>query len=401
MSEKITQRNVKQLTPPKHGNRVHYDKEIPGFGVRITSAGAVSFVLNYHIHGRERRYTIGRHPEWTAIAARERAMQLRVGINDGFDPLKEREQERSAPTVQELAAEFFERHVVAHKRPSSMRNDREMLQGIILPKLGQLRVQSVSKRDLEDLHQKLKATPYRANRVLALLSKMFSLACEWGWCATNPAKGIERFHEDQRERWLTAKELHRFAEALDAYLDQNAADALRLLLLTGAREGEVLKADWPQFDLGRGVWTKPSHHTKEKKIEHVPLSAAALDLLRRMKQNGGATGPLFPGTNGKPRVTLRRPWVQVCKAAALADVVTLQGKRRAITRYRPTIRIHDLRHSFASHLVSNGVSLHIVGKLLGHTQSETTQRYAHVADEALRDASNRFGDIFQTAGKKK
>jgi site-specific recombinase XerD len=126
-----------------------------------------------------------------------------------------------------------------------------------------------------------------------------------------------------------------------------------------------------------------------------------VDLLRRMKRKDDATGALFPGTTGKPRVTLRRPWVQICKAAGLSEVFTLQGKRRTITRSRPKIRIHDLRHSFASHLVSNGVSLHIVGKLLGHTQAQTTQRYAHVADQALRDASNRMGEIYKTASKGK
>jgi integrase len=266
-----------------------------------------------------------------------------------------------------------------------------------------LRIQAVGKRDLETLHASFKATPYRANRLLALLSKMFSLAEEWEWVGENPARGIPRFQEDKRERWLTEQELHRFTIALDAYPDQNPADALRLLLLTGAREGEVLKAEWPQFDLQRGVWTKPSHHTKEKKIEHVPLNTAALELLRRMNRTAGVAGPLFPGANekGNSRVTLRRPWVQICKAAGLSDTFTLQGKRRIITKSKPTLRIHDLRHSFASYLVSNGVSLHIVGKLLGHTQSQTTQRYAHVADQALRDASNRMGEIFRTASKGK
>jgi len=165
---------------------------------------------------------------------------------------------------------------------------------------------------------------------------------------------------------------------------------------------EVLKSEWLQYDLERGAFIKPSHSTKEKKEERIPLNTAALELLTRMKEQSGGEGFLFPGLNGdKPRTTLRRTWVQVCKAAALADVVTLQGKRRAITRYRPTIRIHDLRHSFASHLVSNGVSLHIVGKLLGHSQAQTTMRYAHIQDEALRTASNKFGSIYQNAGKKK
>ena len=399
MKRRILQQVIAKLEPPKQGSRITWDGEVPGFGVRVTSAGVISFVLEYRIHGRKRRYTIGRYPELTATAARERAMQLRVGIMDGHDPLEAREQDRSEPTVNELATEYLQRHAVTHKRASSLRNDRQMINNIIRPALGSLRIQAVGKRDLETLHASFKATPYQANRVLALLSKMFSLATEWEWISDNPTRGIPRFHEDKRERWLTEQELRRFTKALDAYLDQNAADALRLLLLTGSREGEVLKADWPQFDLQRGVWTKPSHHTKEKKIEHVPLSTAALDLLRRMKRAAGATSQLFPGANGKPRVTLRRPWVQICKAAGLSDVFTLQGKRRTITRSKPKVRIHDLRHSFASHLVSNGVSLHIVGKLLGHTQAQTTQRYAHAADQAMRDPSNRMGKIFRTASK--
>jgi integrase len=401
MNRRILQQVIAKLEPPIQGNRITWDREVPGFGVRITSAGVISFVLEYRIHGRKRRYTIGRYPELTATAARDRAMQLRVGLMDGYDPLEAREQDRSEPTVNELATEYLERHAATHKRASSLRNDRQMINNIICPALGSLRLQAVGKRDLETLHGSFKATPYQANRVLALLSKMFTLAMEWEWMSTNPARSIPRFQEDKRERWLTEQELTRFTKALDAYPDQNAADALRLLLLTGAREGEVLKAEWPQFDLQRGVWTKPSHHTKEKKTEHVPLSAAARELLRRMKRRDVSTGPLFPGANGKPRVTVRRPWVQICKAAGLSDVFTLKGKRRIITKSKPTLRIHDLRHSFASHLVSNGVSLHIVGKLLGHTQSQTTQRYAHIADQALRDASDRMGEIFKNACKGK
>jgi integrase len=150
----------------------------------------------------------------------------------------------------------------------------------------------------------------------------------------------------------------------------------------------VLNAEWSQFDLKRATWTKPSHNTKQKKIEHVPLNKAALQILERMAKRG-ATGYLFPGSvsESRARVTLRRPWVQVCKAAGLVSSYQVIGNKRVLTRYRPLYRIHDLRHSFASHLVSKGTSLHIVGKLLGHTQPQTTQRYAHVADQALREAA--------------
>jgi integrase len=400
VASRITQKIIAALHSPKTGSRIRYDGEIPGFGVRITSSGIVSFVLNYRIHGRERRYTIGRHPELTATAARERALNLRRRILDGNDPLEEREQARSEPTVGDLAKQYLDRYAAVHKRPTSFRNDRQMIDGIICPRLGALRLKAVGKRDIESLHASLKATPYRANRVLALLSKMFALATKWGWRADNPVRDIPRFHEDRRERWLSTEELSDFSKALDRYGDQNAANALRLLLLTGARAGEVLKADWTQFDLKRGIWTKPSHHTKQNKIEHIPVSEPALQLLRAMKPRG-ATGPLFPGANGSARVTLRRPWVQACKAAGLAEARTLNGKRRTITRYFPMVRIHDLRHTYASHLVSNGMSLQIVGKLLGHTQPQTTARYAHVADAALRDATDHFAKILDRANKKR
>jgi integrase len=399
VSDRVTQKIISKLVPPGEGNRIHYDSEIPGFGVRITSAAAISFVLNYRIHGRERRLTIGRHPELTATAARERALQFRARILDGHDPLEEREQDRSQPTVGQLAKQYLDEYAVTHKRPTSLRNDRQMIEGIIVPLIGGLRLKSVGKRDIQSLHASLKNTPYRANRVLSLLSKMFALAKDWEGMTENPARGITRFHEDRRERWLSSEELGRFFEALNSYQDQNAANALRLLLLTGAREGEILKADWTQFDLKRGIWTKPSHHTKQKKMQHVPLSSAAIDLLRTMKKATGA-GALFPGAHGKVRVTLRRPWVQACKAAGLCEETTLKGKRRTITRHRPTVRIHDLRHTYASHLVSTGTSLQIVGKLLGHTQPQTTARYAHVADEALRAATNNFGIIVRDATKK-
>jgi integrase len=401
MAAKINQRTVKNLTPPKAGSRIFWDSEIKGFGVRITAAGVISFILDYRVNGRQRRYTIGRNPEWTSEAARREAASLKPRISKGYDPLQEKEKARGEPTVSELATDYLERHSIPNKRAGSLRNDRQMLEGIVKPRLGRLRVVAVGRRDIETLHQSLKATPYQANRVLALLSHMFEKAIEWKWAMSNPARGIPRYHEDRRERWLSDDEMHAFTQALDSYSDQNAANALRLLLLTGAREGEVLKAEWSEFDLERGVWTKPSHHTKQKKLEHVPLSSTAVDLLRQM---GGeaATGPLFPGANGKnARVTLRRPWVQVCKLAGLTQAIVKQGKRRKIIKHKPTLRIHDLRHSFASHLVSRGASLQIVGRLIGHTQIATTQRYAHLADSALRDATNVFGKIFSSASQAK
>src|SRR5262249_45662179 len=179
-----------------------------------------------------------------------------------------------------------------------------------------------------------------------------------------------RYPEDKRETWLTAEQVEDLLTALDNYSDQSAANAIRLLIVTGAREGEVLSATWDQFDLKRGIWTKPSHHTKQKKIEHSPLSETALQLLRRM-DHGRISSALFPGQKGA-RVTIRRPWVQVCKAAGLATSEQVPGKRKKfLTVWKPAVRIHDLRHTFASHLVSSGDSPHSLAKLLHHTQPPT------------------------------
>jgi integrase len=367
--------------------------------------------LNYRAHGRQRRYTIGHNPEWTAEAARAEAAKLKPRIDaEGFDPLEAKQRARGEPNVRDLATEYLERHYSANGNARSKLRDKQAIEGVILPRLGTLRLAAVSTRDVEKLHRELQATPYRANRILGLLSSMFTEAIRWKWSKDNPVRGIERYQEHKRERWLQDDELKRLNAALDKYPDQSAANAIRLIALTGSRKGEVLKAKWDEFDLERGVWTKPSHHTKQKKVEHVPLSRPALDLLRGMfssererqsieSRGEDALRPLFPGKDGKAaRLTIRKPWLQVLRAAGLAEAITKKGKRRhEVTEYKPLVRIHDLRHTFASHLVSKGTSLQIVGKLIGHTQIATTQRYAHLADSALREATNTFGDIFNAA----
>ena len=159
---------------------------------------------------------------------------------------------------------------------------------------------------------------------------------------------------------------------------QHAVNAILLTMVTGCRSGEALTAKWSDFDLARGVWTKPSHHTKQKKTEHVPLNAQALALLESLPHDGDYLFPGRPGrkSKGEHLTTLKGQWEKICKMANLDGV-----------------RLHDLRHSFGSHLVSNGVSLPVVGKLLGHTQMQTTQRYAHVADDPQREAANKFPQV--------
>jgi len=403
MAEKITQRTIKNLSNSESGTRIVWDSELKGFGVRRTDAGAVTFILNYRAHGRQRRFKIGRAPEWTAEAARAEAAKIKPKIDsEGFDPLEAKQKAAEEPTVADLADEYLKTR--EDKSASTKRNDKAAIGEIIKPRLGKLRLAAINTRDVEGLKAMLQATPYRANRVLALLSNMFNKAIEWEWMTKNPARsekkgGVARYREEKRERWLKDDELTRLHEALAKYSDQKAANAIRLIALTGSRKGEVLKATWEEFDLERGEWTKPSHHTKQKKLEHVPLSEAAIALLSNMRPEKAA-GPVFLGRDGKAaRVGLRKPWMQVCKAAGLCQRIEKPGKRRKkVIKWKPLFRIHDLRHTFASHLVSKGTSLQIVGKLIGHTQASTTMRYAHLANSALRDAANNFGEIFD--GKK-
>ena len=381
MDNLITEKLVKRLQPPGRGNRIVYDEQIRGFGARITKAGRVAFVLNYRVHGRERRITLGRWPEMSAVMARQEALQLREGIRQERDPLAERERGRGIPAVSDLAEKYLRTHAQVFKRPLSLREDRRLLRALILPRLARFQVSGVTRADVEKLHRELGSTPVQANRVLALLSKMFSLAIKWEWVRDNPARGVAKYQEQPRERWLQTQELARLQNVLEKERDQNQANAVRLIELTGARKGEVLSARWDQFDLERGVWTMPAHTTKQKRIHHVPLSPPALGLLRGMRE--WASGDfLFPGEKDGHLGDVKKFWKKVTQAAGLEGV-----------------HVHDLRHTFASHLVSAGVPLASVGALLGHTQARTTERYAHLADGVLRQATGQFGSIYEKAKK--
>jgi len=384
LAGRITEKVIRSLNAPRSGSRILYDDETPGFGVRITANAVISFVLDYRINGRKRRYTLGRYPELSATAARQEAIQVRGALRLGEDPLAEKEHRRDAPTVADLFDDFMERHSKIYLRPNSIRCYEVMGRNIVLPRLGRMKVADLRRRDVEELHQSLKDTPYHANRARALLSKMMSLAKRWEWRTDNPCEGVPKFHEEKRDRWLSTEEIERLCDALDNHPNQSVANAIRLMLLTGARRGEVLTAVWDDFNFELGVWTKPSHHTKQKRTEHVPLSPPAVQLLVSMKEKS-ASHYLFPGeVPGKPLQEIKRAWSAVCKHAKLANV-----------------RLHDLRHTYASHLVSSGMSLPIVGRLLGHTQPQTTARYAHLADDPLRQATNRFASIVAAARSRK
>lgn len=379
MAKKKLTKSVVEKLSPADADYVAWDAEFPGFGVRVKPSGVKSYVVQYRNRksGVSRRKTIGQHgPLLTFHKARERARIVLADALKGNDPVAEDRAVRDAPSMKELAADYLEHHASPKKRPRSVANDRSMIDRTILPRLGSKKVREVLPRDIHALHVAMKDTPYQANRFLALLSKMFSLAVKWGWRSDNPVKGIERFHEHRRERWLSDEELARLLNTLSEHPNRRAANAVRFQLLTGARIGEVLSARWSEIDMKRGVWIKPSHHTKQKRAEHLPLSAPALALLTEMQDTADtAVHFLFPGnTPGKPLQDIKKFWRSVTQQAGLTDY-----------------RLHDNRHTHASHLVSSGLSLKIVGRLLGHTNPLTTKRYAHLSDDPLRAAAERFG----------
>jgi integrase len=282
----------------------------------------------------------------------------------------------------------------------------------IKPELGNQKVADVRHEDVEQLHRKIttRGAPTRANRVAALLSKMFALAIRWEMRADNPARGLERNSEEKRTRYLSGDELRRLTEALAVYENQTAANAIRLLLLTGARRGELLAARWDQFDLKEGVWTKPSSHTKQKREHRVPLSGPTRQLLAEMREAaerraaGADRAPsrfLFPARRA-PRPLVRDNVRGVARERQESDghMIEIKGLWRAICAQAGLsgIRVHDLRHSYASILASAGLSLPVIGALLGHTQPGTTSRYAHLFDDPLRAATERVGAIITGNG---
>lgn len=367
-------KSIVDRLPVQENDVIYWDEHLQGFGVRVKASGVKSYVIQYRTRqtGRSRRKTLGQHgPLLSFSQAKELAKGYLSDVVRGHDPVASDVADRNAPTVAVLASEYLSKHALPKKRPKSIRNDRSMLERLILPKLAGFKVSEVRHQDIQALHNGLSETPYQANRTLSLLSKMFELSIRWGWRADNPVRGIEKFHEEKRHRWLSDNELGRLTSALDEHANQKAANAIRLQLLTGSRIGEVLNAQWTDFNLDRRVWIKQSHHTKQKITEHLPLSSGVCDLIEEMEKTRTESQYLFPGRDlNKPISDLKVFWSSVMEASGIDGY-----------------RIHDNRHTYASQLVSGGMSLAIVGRLLGHTNPSTTQRYAHLADDPLRDAA--------------
>ena len=373
---KLTKRFVESIKPDLNTTIKMWDSELKGFGIVVLPSGRKTYCVQYRNQDRvKKRFKIGVHGQISTEMAREMARKFLGQVAQGGDPATHKKERSEAPSMQDLFEEYLKGHATK-KRDRSTKEDKRLFNELIAPHMKSKKLETITRKDVEQLHTELSKTPYQANRVLSLLSKMFSLAISWGWIPENPTQGITRYQEEKRTRWLDGDELKCFWNVLDRYPAQTSALLLKFLLLTGARKGEALNATWDQFDLVSGVWTKPSHLTKQKRTEHLPLSTQALILLSELKKlSDGKSTYVFPGkVSGQPLKEIKTFWKTSLKEAGIKN-----------------LRIHDLRHTHASHLVSSGLSLSIVGKLLGHTQASTTQRYAHLADEPLRQAAEIFG----------
>lgn len=373
---KLTKKSVETAESDPNKRLSLWDTEIRGFNVRIYPTGRKVYYLQYrNTYNMTKKLKIGAHGSITAEQAREQARFFSLKIASGEDPTEDFKSKKQEKTLNDLAESYLNFHAKVNKKHNSYVEDKRQLDNVVLPRFGKKKLGELTTYDVQCLHRDLKSKPYMANRTITLVNTMYNLAIKWGWAERNPVSGIQKYKEHPRTRWLNDSEINNLLEVLDTYHNQNVANVIRLLLLTGARRNEVLWATWDQFDLKAGVWTKPAHNTKQTKQEHLPLSSSALEIIKAMRETDPSGKYLFPGKiSGKPLQTIKTAWNTIRKRAGLSG-----------------LRLHDLRHTYASHLVSSGLSLSIVGKLLGHTQAATTQRYAHLADNPLREATEMFG----------
>jgi integrase len=400
--QRITKRIVDSLKVEPSEYAV-WDAQLPGFGVRVRPTGAMSYIVVYRAGpGRGapvRRFTIASVGKTTAENARQRAQAILGAVAHGRDPAGEKTNERAAPTVAELADRFLAEHVSAKRKPGTAATYRYVIESAVKPHLGATKADKLTRTAVAKMHSALKDRPSWANRALAVVASMYTFAARAGIIpeGVNPARRIDKFAEKSHERFLTGEELEQLGTAIREAettgipweVDEHAPKAkhiarqekrftkispfaaatLRLLLFTGCRLREILHLKWDYVDIERGLLFLPDSKTGRKTVV---LNAPALALLADLDRIGSY---VVPGDDPeKPRADLKRPWEAVSKRAGLDGV-----------------RLHDLRHTYASFGAGGGLGLPIIGKLLGHTQASTTQRYAHLDNDPLRRAAEHIG----------
>lgn len=417
---RITKRTV-DTAALSDGRYIIWDSELRGFGVRVEPAGTKTYLVRYRPKGHgasapKRFVTIGRHGTLTTDEARTQARIVLGKVAQGEDPAAETIRSKGAKTLGEMAKAFLEQHVAAKRKPRTEEHYRYILESLVLPRFERRRAESITRADFSQAHYELRETPANANRMLAVVSSLYSFAALNGFVPErcNPVRGIEKYPEQGRERYLSTEELRRLGDALAlaetdgipwstdpdmppskhlpikpenraVRIDVYAAGAIRLLLLTGCRKSEILNLEWNHVDFDRGLLLLPDSKTGKKVVV---LSAAAREVLTALPRKIDVIGSrqfinryvIAGDLPDQRRTDLKRPWKLVSEHAGLTCV-----------------RLHDLRHTFAATGAGASLGLPIIGKLLGHTQAQTTARYAHLDAEPMRHAADLISDKISSA----
>ena len=368
---RLTKRTVEALEP-RTGDYFEWDAELRGFGVRVLTTGRKTYLVQYRAGGRTRRVKLGTHGAITADQARTKAKETFGDIAKGENPAEVIRTERRAPTLAAACDRFLLDHVAVRCKPKTEHEYRRTIEKIIKPKLGTHRLGDITRADISKLHHELRDTPYQANRVLSILSKLFNCCELWGLRAegANPCRLIAKYPERKRERFLGASEIKELGRVLDACQADGSETAhvcaaFRLLALTGCRLREIQTLKWDY--IAGGYLNLPDTKTGARKIPLTPEAQSVLATVPRLEDNPHV---IVGEVKGQHITDLERPWRRIRKRAGLEEV-----------------RIHDLRHTYASNALASGLPIEMVGKLLGHSNIQTTARYAHLADQAIRDAA--------------
>ena len=377
---KITKRNVESQAP---SNKAIYlwDGNLSGFGLKILPSGRKTYLVQYRMGGRKgrtRRMTIGVHGTVTTEQARREAKTLLAKVSLGIDPLADKDKAKQAPTTDELLQKFLTEYVDVKLGPRTQVEYHTVIRLKVPKSFRRKYIHEVSRRDVAQIHQSMSDMPTRANKTIMVLSKFFN------WCEeneyrdnyTNPCRHVKKYKEEARQRFLSQEEQERLKQSLVTAENDNLAtpyaiESIRMLMFTGARLREILDLKWSFINWELGVLSLPKSKTGAKTIYLNPQALEVLKRVLRQKDNPY----VFCGVKqGQPIINLQKPWRRIRSMANLDDV-----------------RLHDLRHTFASVAVMNGMSLPIVGALLGHSKPQTTARYAHLASDPLLEAAELIG----------
>lgn len=379
LTPRLIERLGKRL--PDEKTTCYFDTEIKGFLLEHRSSGNGTYYFRYRdAEQKVRLARIGRAEEISLADARARAHAMSKMVTEGGDPKVESHRFNDVPTLGEFVAERYLPYAKTRKR--SWECDDSFLRNHVLPAFGSYRMNRVTRSDVVAFHHSLLDKGYAAgtcNRVLILLKFVYNCAIRWDVLPPtgNPCVGVDEFENTvSRERYLTTEEVQRLFDELDTNRNVQVGQVIRLLLYTGARKREVLDAKWEEIDFSRQLLTVPPGRSKSKKPRHIPLSDAAIELLQSLPRQDDIPWVFFNPKTKKPPVSIFYAWDTIRKRIGI-----------------PEVRLHDLRHSYASFLVNAGRSLYEVQKLLGHHDPKVTMRYAHLSPQAMLEAVNVVGNV--------